>query len=471
MKMTLKSLAIAMVLIWSAFVAKAQDTEKVDTLGLHEQRISNLEDGLMQQKKLKISGYVQAQWQSSQIDSSFNKSNDMKVGTGLFGPEKQIGGTYNRFGVRRGRLKTTYEDFGCKAVIEFDISESGLKTKDVYLNALDPWLNTLAVTGGVFDRPFGYEIAYSSSKLESPERSRIIQTLFPDEKDLGAMLTIQAPKSSPWNVLKLDAGLFAGAAINKDYKSQKDFIGHLSYTEGNSTMKWGFGASMYSGFNYQTTKYVYTMQNGAFARDSSALAVDPSSTSTPKANLNLNSKNFASRVYYGFDGQFAMVSGLGLSQFRAEYIFGTQPGATGSSASINGYDPTSATAFDTYIRKFNGGYIHFIQDIADTKHSITVKYDWYNPNTDISSSAIGTALTVDQIAANKLTPNASKPYMAANKADISYSTIGLGYIYRMNNNVKLTVYYDIVSNGKTQLKNYMADLTDNVLTVRLQYKF
>ena len=117
------------------------------------------------------------------------------------------------------------------------------------------------------------------------------------------------------------------------------------------------------------------------------------------------------------------------------------------------------------------GYVHFVQDIADTKHSITVKYDWYNPNTDINSSAIGTALTADQIAANKLTPNASKPFMAANKTDMSYSTIGIGYIYRMNNNIKLTVYYDMVTNGKTMLKNYMADLTDNVLTVRMQYKF
>ncbi len=488
--MTFKSLAIIALGLICSTVAFSQ--EKVDSLNVHEQRITNLEDGLIQLKKLKFSGYVQAEWQSSQIDSAFSKSNDMKVGTGLFGPEKSIGGTYNRYGVRRGRLKSTYEDFGCKAVIEFDISESGLKTKDVYLNALDPWLNTFSVTGGVFDRPFGYEISYSSSKLESPERSRIIQTLFPDEKDLGAMLTIQAPKTSPWNVLKLDAGLFAGAAINKDYKSKKDFIGHLSYSEGTSTMKWGLGASMYAGVIYNTSQNVYTMQNGVFARDSSALASDPKdATGKTKLALNNNS-NFANRTYFGFDGQFSIVSDLGLTQIRGEYIFGTQPGTSTSSASLNGYDATTITApgaptqttptlaqtiaaanpgTDTYIRKFNGGYIHFIQDIADTKHSITVKYDWYNPNTDINSANIGTALTADQIAANKLTPNASKPYVGANKTDMSYSTIGLGYIYRMNNNVKLTVYYDIVSNKITQLKGYMANLADNVLTVRLQYKF
>jgi len=470
MKLTLKSLVIALGLICTT-VAFAQE-EKVDSLNVHDQRITSVEDGLFQLKKLKFSGYVQAQWQSSQIDSAFNKSNDMKVGTGLFGPEKAIGGTYNRYGVRRGRLKATYEDFGCKAVIEFDISEGGLKTKDVYLSALDPWLNTFSVTSGVFDRPFGYEIAYSSSKLESPERSRIIQTLFPDEKDLGAMLTIQAPKTSPWNVLKLDAGLFAGAAINKDYKSQKDFIGHLSYTEGTSTMKWGLGASLYAGYVYQTNKYSYSMKDGAFARDSSALMVDPASTTTPQATLNVNNaNNFAARTYYGFDGQFSVLSDLGLSQIRGEYIFGAQPGTAGSSASLNGYDPTSAAAGDTYIRQFQGGYVHFIQDIADTKHSITVKYDWYDPNTAVSGAGVGAALATAQTATNALTPNATKPFVKTSKTDMAYSTLGLGYIYRMNNNVKLTVYYDIVSNETTNIKGYMANLADNVLTVRLQYKF
>ena len=482
--MKFKSLAIVALGLICSTVAFSQ--EKVDSLDVHEQRISNLEDGVIQLKKLKISGYVQAQMQSSQIDSSFSKTNDMKVGSAMFGPEKVIGGNYNRFGIRRGRLKATYSDFGCTGVLELNILETpigtsaggtangttGVSVKTASVSALDPWLNILTLTGGVFDRPFGYEVGYSSSKLESPERSRIIQTLFPDENDLGVMFSLQAPKGNPWNVLKLDGGLFAGNSIRQDYKSQKDFIGHLSYSDGTSTMKWGLGASMYAGFIYQTSRYVYKMNNGAFARDSSALVVDPASTTTPKANLNLNTNNFANRTYYGFDGQFSLASVAGLTQIRAEYIFGTQPGTAGSSASPNGYEPTTITVgADTYIRNFNGGYVHFVQDIADTKHSITVKYDWYNPNTDINSSAIGTALTADQIAANAKTPNTSKPYMAASKTDMSYSTIGIGYIYRMNNNVKLTVYYDMVSNGKTMLKKYMADLTDNVLTVRMQYKF
>lgn len=432
--MKFKSIAL-FTLLFSSFAAFAQE-ENVDPMEALNQRITHLEDAKAVSSKLKFSGYIQAEWQNSHLDSLMNKSNDMKVGTGAFGSEKVSNGTYNRYGVRRGRLKATYEDFGCQAVIEFDISEGGLKTKDVYLNVLDPWLNTVAVKGGVFDNPFGYEIGYSSSKLESPERSRLIQTLFPDEKTLGGMLTIQAPKTSPWNVLKLEAGLVAGNAISTDYKSKKDFVGHLSYSNATSKMKYGFGVSMYSGYIIQTNANVYKMQDGAFVLNSDA------------SNLN----GYASRNYYGADGQFSIASALGLSQIRAEYIVGTQPGASGSTSSPKSYDPTTASAADTYIRKFSGGYVNFVQDIADTKHSIVAKLDWYDPNTAISGNQIGIAAKTG-------------------KADMAYSTFGLGYIYRMNNNVKLTTYYDIVSNESTKVKGYRSNVKDNVFTLRLQYKF
>ena len=433
MKVTLKSLVIVLGLICST-VAFAQE-EKVDSLNVLDQRITSVEDVLLQLKKLKFSGYIQSQWQSSQLDSLGNKSNDMKNGITKNYPEVGTG-SYNRYGVRRGRLKATYEDYGCQAVIEFDISEGGLKTKDLYLNILDPWVNTFAIKGGVFDRPFGYEVAYSSSKLESPERSRITQMLFPDEKDLGSMLTIQAPKTSPWNVLKLEAGLLSGNAINKDYKSKKDFAAHLTYNKAQATMKYGFGVSMYSGCVLQTNANVYTMSNGAFVLNNTA--------------TNLNS--FADRSYFGIDGQFSIASDLGLSSIRAEYIQGKQPGASGSSSSPNGYDPTTAAAFDTYIRKFQGGYINFVQDIAGTKHSIVVKYDWYDPNTDVAGSQIGVAAKTG-------------------KTDMAYSTLGLGYLYRLNNNVRLMAYYDIVTNEKTSVTGFKKDAKDNLVTIRLQYKF
>jgi hypothetical protein len=445
--MKLKSLVIAATGLFISTVTFSQEKEKVDSLDMLHQRVTALEDGFQVSKNLKIGGYIQSQWQSSQLDSAFNKSNDMKVGTNRNAADPIS--NYNRFGVRRGRLKAVYEDNGCQGVIEFDISEGGLKTKDLYLNILDPMTKSISLKSGVFDRPFGYEIAYSSSKLESPERSRVIQTLFPDEKDLGAMLTFQAPKTSPWNVLKLEIAALSGNSINKDYKSTKDVAGHLTYSNSTADMKYGVGASMYKGAIIQNNANVYTMQNGGFALNNTAS----------------NANGFATRTYYGVDGQFSISTSLGLTQIRAEYIMGTQPGLSGSSASLNGYDPLTApaspTSFDTYIRKFQGGYINFVQDILDTKSSIVVKYDWYDPNTDVSGTDVGAAV-VSTVAA---------PMKATGKADMAYSTIGLGYLYRMNNNVRIMAYYDMVANEKVAVKNFYAVAPANLVTLRLQYKF
>ena len=93
--------------------------------------------------------------------------------------------------------------------------------KDVYMQIKDPKFTASSIKVGVFDRPFGYEITYSSSRRESPERSTVFTTLFPNERDLGIMLTLQAKKGSAWNILKLDAGLFAGNGIKADIKTEK----------------------------------------------------------------------------------------------------------------------------------------------------------------------------------------------------------------------------------------------------------
>ena len=83
-----------------------------------------------------------------------------------------------------------------------------------------------------------------------------------------------------------------------------------------------------------------------------------------------------------------------------------------------------------------------------------VKYDWYDPNTQEAGDDIGKA--------NSFT----------SKTDIKYNTLGLGYIFNYDTNVKFVVYYDIVTNETSaNLKGYNNDLKDNVWTFRMQYKF
>ena len=377
-----------------------------------------------QETKLKVSGYIQTQLQYGEKDAS------LKIGSSNENKDK----SFSRIGIRRGRMKFTYEEHVFSGVFQFDITERGVGLRDAYLNIKDPWAGTCSFKAGVLDRPFGYEISYSSSRRESPERSIVFQTLFPEGRDLGAMITFQAPKTSPLNFLMLEAGLFAGNGIKQETDSRKDFIGHLSAGKniGNNA-KFGLGVSYYNGSVYQGTKNVYVMKGDGF-------------------ELNSNEGNigkFAKREYFGFDAQFNLISILGMTQAWGEYLWGAQPAVASASKSPNA---SSLPAADTYIRDFSGGYIMLVQDLGTFPVSIVAKYDWYDPNTEVSGNQIGLNETT--------------------KGDIAYNTLGLGLLWRANNNIRLQAYYEIVSNEKSEsLAGYSKDGKDNMFTLRLQYKF
>ena len=82
-----------------------------------------------------------------------------------------------------------------------------------------------------------------------------------------------------------------------------------------------------------------------------------------------------------------------------------------------------------------------------------VKYDWYDPNSEVKGKEINDA-------PSNLT-----------SADIRYSTWGFGYNFYMNPNMKFMLYYDLVKNESTLLPGFLSDVSDNVLTCRLQFRF
>jgi phosphate-selective porin len=400
-----------------------EETELSETEQL-AQRTQALEEAVSVLKKFKVSGYIQAQYQNGQQDAS------LKVGAANENPEE----SFDRFGIRRGRVKFTFEDKIVSSVFQLDMTEKGVGIKDAYLSIKDIWWGTNSLKAGVFDRPFGYEISYSSSRRESPERSTVFQTLFPEERDLGGMLTLQAAKTSPWNILKLEAGLFAGNGIKQETDNHKDFIGHLSANKNiGSDMKLSGGVSYYNGGVYQGTSKVYTMQGNGFVVDDN------------EDNIG----EFAKREYFGIDAQFALNSALGMTKLTGEYLLGEQPGAEKSTKSPNS---SSLPTTDTYIRNFNGGYVMLVQDLGSLPLSAVVKYDWYDPNTKVSGDEIGQNGTT--------------------KADISQNTIGMGLLWRATNAIRVQAYYEINNNEKSQnLAGYDSDRKDNVFTLRLQYKF
>ncbi len=123
--------------------------------------------------RLKFTGYLQAQFQYA------DSAGQISFAGGDF-PSKSA----NRFLLRRGRLKATYNGNMSQYVLQIDVTQNGVVIKDAYAKLTEPWLNSFSLTAGIFNRPFGYEIAYSSSERETPERARMNQIIFNNERDL-----------------------------------------------------------------------------------------------------------------------------------------------------------------------------------------------------------------------------------------------------------------------------------------------
>lgn len=409
---------------------KAQEEAEGDTL---TQAIEKIQSDLLLMNRLKITGYIQAQYQKA--DTA--------------GIESFAGGNFgthidNRFSVRRGRFKLAYTNEFSQYVIQVDVTEKGVGIKDAYATFTEPWLQAVSFTGGVFDRPFGYEISYSSSSRESPERSRIFQTLFPGEREVGGKLTIMPPKTSRFYFFKIEGGLFNGSGPSTvEYDSYKDFIGRVSFFRNllNENISLSGGVSYYNGGWRQNTKYLYKMEGNAFALDSAKVG------------------NKVERKYLGIDAQVNFANNpLGYTTLRGEYIQGQQPGTSSGSVS-----PTAQPSGDVYIRNAKGGYFYFLQNIFSTPNQLVIKYDWYDPNTKVSGNEIGAAGS------------------RTGAADVKFTTIGLGWVYRWNSHIKITAYYDFVKNETSDapaaveknntVKTWAKDRNDNVFTLRLQYKF
>jgi len=407
---------------------RAQDNP-IDTLS---RSVQNMQDDLNKLKRMKITGYLQPQFQY--IDSAGAPS----VAGGDFtnGSNKY----FSRFMMRRGRFKFTYDYKNVRLMINTDVTEKGLFMRETYVKLTDSKWKMFSLTAGLLQDQFGFELNQSSSERETPERARYNQTLFPTERDLGVFGTMEFPKTSGLHGLRVDAAVMNGSAgVASEFDSHKDFTGRLQYTKTttNEKVSYGVGASSYyGGYRIGAVKdYDPTiLSNGdkgfAFAADT--------------ANYN----RVARRIYFGADAQLTIDWKAGVTTLRAEYIQGEQPG-TDKTTRSPGAPPTSAI----YHRDFNGAYFYFIQNIGQSKFQLVAKYDWYDPNVNVAGKEIGKTGTNTKL------------------GDVRFDTYGLGFTYRLNGFVKLMTYYDIVQNEETLVPGYSKDIKDNVMTIRLQFKY
>ncbi len=380
---------------------------------------------------VKISGYLQSQFQIA----------------GSEGINSWSGGDFdenssNRFMIRRGRLKVDRDDKYTSMIFQVDGTQDGMRIMDAYIDIHPEDDTSLALSLGLFNRPWGYSIAYSSSDRHFPERARVFQTLMPRERDLGAMI-----KYTPKNALSFltaKFGVVNGTGISaKDYDSKKDIIGNLTFdfdSLANKKLHLGFGGSFYKGSVRNDTDTYFTPSSNGFTANTSS------------AYIGYN----AARNYVGANLQVSYDNSFGKTSFVTEYIQGKQPGEA-ATASLSGFDATTSFAKqptgNLYVRNFNGYFFWLTQEIANTNLTAIIGYDLYDPNVDIKDHQIG-------IAGSNTTA-----------ADIKFATFGYGLTYDIGNRVKLTVYNEHVRNEGTQLANYDRDINDNVFTTRLQYKW
>jgi hypothetical protein len=411
--------------------AGTEGSEKISAL---EGQFKSLEESYLETKgtvdklaKIKLSGYIQAQWQHA--DSNGQAS----IAGGSFPAN-----TKQRFQVRRGRLKTTYAGETSLYVLQFDVIPRGVSIKDAYVALQEPWLKAFSATMGVFDRPFGFEISYSSSSRESPERSRVYQTLFPGERDLGAKLEFKGHENLGFlQYFNLKGGVFTGQGPTADeIDEEQDFIGRLGFQAPFYDLNLGIdgGFSAYMG-------KVLNLNDTAYAMDGSAF---DTTFGNRLKQFDRNVMGVDAQLYY----DIPVIGGLSL---RGEYLWGEMPGTRGSSG------PYGAATSPLATRNVMGWYGMAVQNLGPRVQAV-VKYDVYDPNTDVEASDIG------------------RSGSNLNAADIQYSTLGLGLTFYWDDNIRFIGYYDVVRNEEIastsgSLLPYSKDLNDNVFTFRMQAKF
>jgi hypothetical protein len=457
-RLSLIALMFISVISYKANAQEATVNEKLSEIndkvsGLTE-RLATDEADLQKLTKIKVSGYIQAQWQN------YENLNTQPS---------------NFFSLRRVRVKFTYEAAdGIKFVLQPDFAPGSLSLKDAYVVVNDHWSKSFSLWAGKFNRP-NYEVEYSSSQREILERSLVIRTLYPGERAIGAKLEYN-PVNVPFHVqlallngndgltINNSAGTNLNATDNKDYDNFKDIMLRATYN---------LRLGNFGGLDFGAHGYFGSLK-------SMALKTLSSDYSTIK---DASIGDAIKRNWIG--GEFQLFAdALGGLSIKGEYI-------AGKNASI-GYAPVAAVGTTAAVpgvanfqNKFAGYYLYFIKNLGK-KNQFAFRYDYYDPNTDIT----GKDVTITKYTSADATTLKNR---VSGKSDLATSTFGFALHHYFDDNIRISLNYDIVNNEKvgttsgvsnlmenytkadgTVVKNgldYSKNVNNNLLTLRIQAKF
>jgi len=365
-------------------------------------------------KWVKISGYIQARYE-------YNDSSQNGVAGG-YDATKNLNA--NNFYIRRGRIKFTVQPgSSSKYVIYFDASKNTVSLKEAYVElSKNIQGHQLALTFGQFNWPFGYEIEYSSSKRDFPERSLAENNLFKGERDRGTNLTWSLPKYLQFNI-----GLFQGYGIEDknftwfDPTKAKDVIARAK-------MKLGIvdlGFSGYWGKTYFPGSAAVSGVTSWYDANGNG-AIDPGEikTTAPKAAVPALEKD---KIRYGADAQV--------------YLDFLPIGGTGIRGELYLAQDYNKNAKDSLADEM-GWYLWLSQNLT-TKFGAAARYDYWDPNTD------------------------------ENAKNDATGTLSLALHYFWDSYVRVTAAYDIPHRLKENsiFSKYDGDIKDNRFTLQFQFMF
>jgi len=437
-----KSVAAAAEAKVAATDAKLEATD--DKLDATKGKLDGLEESYLETKstvdalaKIKVTGLIQARAELSRADSG--------------GLDAGLSSTTSRFKVRRGRLKVSHSGNLGDWAVQAQYGEKGLELQDIYGTAYDPW-GLFKLRVGAQDIPFGFEIGYSSSSMETMERSLAEQKVFKGEKDLGAVLFLAYDKGI-FQYVDFKAGIVNGS-MNvvqvQENDNGKAGVGRLGFKVPLKDLNFEIdgGASYY--YNVQTTRadtvIDYDNQLGNhLTTGNTKVAKNPNKG----ADLELK------KSIFGADLQaYASILPFGGTVLRGEFY-------TGTNVSLDNNNPFDNSA-NAFIRPVTGWYTTLIQNIGND-FQLVGRYEQFDPNTKLEGDAIGAKVNGTAI---------------GNSNDLAYSQISVGVNYFLSGNVKLSVAYDHkVNETSAALKNanprkdYSGEVENDLTTLQLQYKF
>lgn len=429
-----KVLLILAIMIAGCLPSMAQEETKTSTEELKgkvdgiDENVTTLLTDVASLKKLKISGYFQFQFEKTEAMNGFGIT-----------PYDSSDKYQSRFRIRRGRVKVTYDAGLSQFVFQGDFTTGastpgtgaagvGFELKDFYLNLTDPWTNMFDLTAGLFNRPT-YEVEYSSSVREAPERSKICGVLYPKERDMGLMITAHP---EDWFKLQLAAfnNTFKGAVAQPDPGFRDDVVYYM--------------ARITKQFNIMEGLDIDLGAHGRFGqvRSNSRMFI-PSDVPSKAANSKLDSSasNYGlnlSKSWFGGEMQLYWDAPLiGGTKLLAEYL-------TGSLVDELPLNTTALASRKIRKRDLSGFYAMLVKNIG-SEWQLAARYDQYNPNTKISKDLADVA------------------------ADLATTTVGFGIHNYTFSNIRITLWYDMITSATNSI--IKTDPKDNLMTLRFQYKF